>query len=66
MIRRRVLAVPAISMVTGRATALEFAGGAVTGVRVVAEGAERVEWADLVVDAIGRTTNSQAGTALRP
>ncbi|WP_433275134.1 FAD-dependent oxidoreductase [Pseudonocardia xinjiangensis] len=56
MIRRRVLALPAVTVVTGRATGLECRGGAVTGVHVEAGGEQRLERADLVVDATGRAS----------
>ncbi|GAA3093458.1 FAD-dependent monooxygenase [Pseudonocardia yunnanensis] len=56
MIRRRVLALPAVTVRTGRATGLEFVGETVTGVRVEVDGDERVERADLVVDATGRSS----------
>lgn len=56
MIRRRVLALPAVTVVTGRATGLECTGGAVSGVHVEAGGEDRVERADLVVDATGRAS----------
>jgi 2-polyprenyl-6-methoxyphenol hydroxylase-like FAD-dependent oxidoreductase len=56
MIRRRVLALPALTVLTGRATGLECAHGVVTGVRVEVDGDEQVERADLVVDATGRSS----------
>jgi 2-polyprenyl-6-methoxyphenol hydroxylase-like FAD-dependent oxidoreductase len=54
--RRRTLALPNVKSIVGRATGLDFDGGAVTGVRVESDGAETVERADFVVDAMGRSS----------
>jgi 2-polyprenyl-6-methoxyphenol hydroxylase-like FAD-dependent oxidoreductase len=55
-IRRRVLALPNVVVTTGRATALEFAHGAVSGVRFDTAEGGGVENADLTVDAMGRSS----------
>ena len=55
-IRQHVLALPNVKAIVGRATGVEFAGDAATGVRVEADGAETVERADFVVDAMGRSS----------
>ncbi|MEV7327574.1 FAD-dependent oxidoreductase [Micromonospora sp. NPDC093244] len=58
LVRRRTLAVDNITMVYGRADGLVFADGRVTGARYVPEGGAEpvVESADLVVDAMGRSS----------
>ena len=53
VLRRRALALPDVSVVRSRATALEITGQAVTGVRL--DGDDRLA-ADLVVDATGRSS----------
>jgi 2-polyprenyl-6-methoxyphenol hydroxylase-like FAD-dependent oxidoreductase len=55
-IRKHVLALPNVKAIVGRATGVEFSGDAATGVRVEADGAETVERADFVVDAMGRSS----------
>lgn len=55
-IRRRVLALPNVVTTTGRATGLEFAGGAVSGVRFETAEGGGVENADFTVDAMGRSS----------
>jgi 2-polyprenyl-6-methoxyphenol hydroxylase-like FAD-dependent oxidoreductase len=59
LLRRRVAALPGVTVVRRRATGLEFAGDAVAGVRCAdpqAPGAETTEPAGLVVDAMGRSS----------
>ncbi|MGK5738228.1 FAD-dependent oxidoreductase [Micromonospora sp. URMC 103] len=58
LVRRRTLARPNITMVYGRADGLVFADGRVAGARYVPEGGGTpvVEPADLVVDAMGRSS----------
>lgn len=58
LIRHRVLALPNVTAVAGRADGLLIEGGAVTGVRYVPAGAEQPveETADFVVDATGRSS----------
>ncbi|WBB65113.1 FAD-dependent oxidoreductase [Micromonospora sp. WMMD812] len=58
LVRRRTLAVDNIRMVYGRAESLVFADQRVTGARYVPEGGAEpiVEPADLVVDAMGRSS----------
>jgi len=58
LIRGRTLAVDNVRLITGRATGLEFTDDRVTGARYVPHnGAEAVtEGADLVVDAMGRSS----------
>ena len=58
LIRHRVLARANVRTVRGRADGLEVTGGAVTGVRWIAEGSTEVvgEPADFVVDATGRSS----------
>ncbi|MBB5895975.1 FAD-dependent oxidoreductase [Kutzneria kofuensis] len=55
-IREHTLARPNVKTIVGRATGVEFDGEAATGVRVEADGAETVERADFVVDAMGRSS----------
>ncbi|MFD2414931.1 FAD-dependent oxidoreductase [Amycolatopsis pigmentata] len=54
--RRHTLALPNVKAIIGRATGVQFDGDAVTGVRVQTDGAETVERADFVVDAMGRSS----------
>ncbi|MFC3739452.1 FAD-dependent oxidoreductase [Paractinoplanes deccanensis] len=58
LIRRRVLAIPNVRPVAGRAEGLLMDGDTVTGVRYVAEGDNTVtgQKADFVVDATGRSS----------
>ncbi len=57
IIRRRVVALPDVAVVRGRATAVDIADGRAIGVRYVGEdGAEAVLAADFVVDAMGRSS----------
>jgi 2-polyprenyl-6-methoxyphenol hydroxylase-like FAD-dependent oxidoreductase len=57
LVRRRVLALPNVVVLTSRATGIDLADGHVTGVRHVgADGVEAVEAADFVVDAMGRSS----------
>ncbi|XVV16341.1 FAD-dependent oxidoreductase [Actinoplanes sp. CA-131856] len=58
LIRRRVLAIPNVRTVAGRAEGLLMDGGTVTGVRYVADGESAVtgQKADFVVDATGRSS----------
>ncbi|SIR32292.1 FAD-dependent oxidoreductase [Micromonospora avicenniae] len=56
LIRRRVLALPNVQTMVGRAVGLVFDGAATTGVRVDVDGTPGVESADLVVDAMGRSS----------
>ncbi|MEK8106089.1 hypothetical protein NKG94_14675 [Micromonospora sp. M12] len=51
-----MLRLPNVKTVTARATGLVFDGGAVTGVRCDVGGVPGVERADLVVDAMGRSS----------
>jgi 2-polyprenyl-6-methoxyphenol hydroxylase-like FAD-dependent oxidoreductase len=56
-IRLRTLALAGVRMITGRGTGLRFDGIAVSAVRyVLPDGSERVQPADLVVDAMGRSS----------
>ncbi|WP_426511405.1 FAD-dependent oxidoreductase [Dactylosporangium sp. McL0621] len=57
-VRRRVLELPNVTMVYGRAENLVFTESAVRGVRYVPDGAEEPQEiaADLVVDAMGRSS----------
>jgi 2-polyprenyl-6-methoxyphenol hydroxylase-like FAD-dependent oxidoreductase len=58
MVRNRTVALPNVTLVSGRAESLVFDGDAVTGARYLPEGAEEpvTETADLVVDAMGRSS----------
>ncbi|WP_433532291.1 FAD-dependent oxidoreductase [Micromonospora sp. CA-263727] len=56
LIRQQVLRLPNVKTVTARATGLVFDGGVATGVRYDVGGASGVESADLVVDAMGRSS----------
>lgn len=56
LIRQQVLRLPNVKTVTARATGLVFDGAAVTGVRCDVGGVPGVESADLVVDAMGRSS----------
>lgn len=54
LVRRRTRALPNVEYVTGRATGLNYARGAVEAVRYTTSHGEAVEPADFVVDASGR------------
>ena len=56
LIRRRLLALPNVELVTGRATGLRFQGGAVHQVSAVIDGENTVLESDFVVDAMGRSS----------
>ncbi|MEU7976019.1 FAD-dependent monooxygenase [Micromonospora sp. NPDC049089] len=56
LIRQQVLRLPNVKTITARATGLVFDGTAVTGVRSEVDGVPGVERADLVVDAMGRSS----------
>ncbi|MET8255067.1 FAD-dependent monooxygenase [Micromonospora sp. NPDC005197] len=56
LIRQQVLRLPNVKTVTARATGLVFDGDAVTGVRYEVDQVPGVEGADLVVDAMGRSS----------
>lgn len=56
LIRRRVLALPNVKTITARATGLEFDDDAVTGVHYEFHGQPARQHADLVVDAMGRSS----------
>lgn len=56
LIRQQVLRLPNVKTITARATGLVFDGTAVTGVRCEVGGVPGVERADLVVDAMGRSS----------
>ncbi|RCG25962.1 FAD-dependent oxidoreductase [Sphaerisporangium album] len=58
MVRHRTMAIGKIRLVVGRAEGLIFDGDRVTGARYVPEGADEIvtESADLVVDAMGRSS----------
>jgi 2-polyprenyl-6-methoxyphenol hydroxylase-like FAD-dependent oxidoreductase len=57
LVRRRVVALPNVEVLTGRATGVDIADGRATGVRYVgADGVEAVREADFVVDAMGRSS----------
>jgi 2-polyprenyl-6-methoxyphenol hydroxylase-like FAD-dependent oxidoreductase len=56
LIRRRTLALPNVQVVTGQAAGLTYRGGAVSGVRYLTGDGDRLESADLVVDAMGRAS----------
>ncbi|RIV39716.1 FAD-dependent oxidoreductase [Micromonospora radicis] len=56
LIRQQVLRLPNVKTVTARATGLVFDGAVTTGVRYDVGGAAGVEHADLVVDAMGRSS----------
>ncbi len=56
LIREQVLRLPNVKTVTARATGLVFDGAVTTGVRYDVGGAPGVESADLVVDAMGRSS----------
>jgi 2-polyprenyl-6-methoxyphenol hydroxylase-like FAD-dependent oxidoreductase len=55
-LRRRLLALPNVKTITGRATGLEFSATAVTAVRYESDGTPGVEPASFVVDAMGRSS----------
>ena len=55
-IRERVLALPNVRVLTGRAVGLDVGAGAVTGVRYLAGDTEASVPAELVVDAMGRAS----------
>jgi 2-polyprenyl-6-methoxyphenol hydroxylase-like FAD-dependent oxidoreductase len=55
-IRRRAVALPNVKSITCRAVGLEYGDGAVTGVRYQSTGGQNVQQADLVVDAMGRSS----------
>jgi 2-polyprenyl-6-methoxyphenol hydroxylase-like FAD-dependent oxidoreductase len=70
-IRERVLALPNVRVLTGRAAGLDARAGAVTGVRYVAGDTEVSVPAELVVDAMGRASKvgdwlEEAGWARPP
>ncbi|GAB3845098.1 FAD-dependent monooxygenase [Micromonospora andamanensis] len=56
LIRQQVLRLPNVKTVTARATGLVFDGPVTTGVRCEVGGSPGVEHADLVVDAMGRSS----------
>jgi 2-polyprenyl-6-methoxyphenol hydroxylase-like FAD-dependent oxidoreductase len=56
LIRRRTLELPNVKTITGRALGLVIDGGVTSGVRYEAGGDHGVESADLVVDAMGRSS----------
>ncbi|SDL73881.1 FAD-dependent oxidoreductase [Nonomuraea jiangxiensis] len=56
LVRRRVLQLPNVKVVQARGTGLVIDGDAVTGVRTDSDGMDGVESADLVVDAMGRSS----------
>jgi 2-polyprenyl-6-methoxyphenol hydroxylase-like FAD-dependent oxidoreductase len=58
LVRRKTLAMPNVSLVTGRAEGLVFEGDAVRGARYLPDGADEITTApaDLVVDAMGRSS----------
>ncbi|SIM60892.1 FAD-dependent oxidoreductase [Micromonospora cremea] len=56
LIREQVLRLPNVKTVTARATGLVFDGAVTTGVRYDVGGVPGVESADLVVDAMGRSS----------
>ncbi|PZG16546.1 FAD-dependent oxidoreductase [Micromonospora craterilacus] len=56
LIRQQVLRLPNVKTITARATGLVFDGAVTTGVRYDVGGAPGVESADLVVDAMGRSS----------
>ncbi|MFI7550951.1 FAD-dependent oxidoreductase [Micromonospora sediminimaris] len=56
LIRQQVLRLPNVKTVTARATGLVFDGPAASGVRCDVGGSPGVEHADLVVDAMGRSS----------
>jgi 2-polyprenyl-6-methoxyphenol hydroxylase-like FAD-dependent oxidoreductase len=58
MVRNRTVALPNVTLVSGRAEGVVFDGDAVTGARYLPEGADDAvtESADLVVDAMGRSS----------
>ena len=55
-IRSRVLALPNVSSLPAQVTGLEYRDGAVSGVRYMADGLEKVTRAEFVVDAMGRAS----------
>lgn len=55
-VRRHTLALPNVKTLTATAAGLEFDGDAASGVRYEANGAQGVERADFVVDAMGRAS----------
>lgn len=56
LIRRRTLALPNVTAITGQAAGLQFSEGAVTGARYTTAGDDELESADFVVDAMGRSS----------
>ncbi|MFV2103397.1 FAD-dependent oxidoreductase [Micromonospora sp. LOL_024] len=56
LIRQQVLRLPNVKTITGRATGLVFDGAVTSGVRHDVGGAVGIEHADLVVDAMGRSS----------
>ncbi|MBX7268117.1 FAD-dependent oxidoreductase [Micromonospora sp. Llam7] len=56
LIREQVLRLPNVKTITARATGLVFDGAVTTGVRCDVGGAAGIESADLVVDAMGRSS----------
>ncbi|PWR12458.1 FAD-dependent oxidoreductase [Micromonospora acroterricola] len=56
LIRQQVLRLPNVKTVTARATGLVFDGDVTTGVHCEVDGVPGVEAADLVVDAMGRSS----------
>lgn len=57
-IRAMVLALPNVSILSARATDLDFRDGAVHAVRYTTQGGEHVIGADFVVDALGRSSRT--------
>jgi 2-polyprenyl-6-methoxyphenol hydroxylase-like FAD-dependent oxidoreductase len=55
-IRAKVTALPNVSILRAQATGLRYHDGAVSGVRYVQDKVERVQEADFVVDAMGRSS----------
>lgn len=55
-VRRHTLALPNVKTLTATAIGVEFDGDAVSGVRYESDGAQGVERADFVVDAMGRAS----------
>ncbi|GAA1214527.1 FAD-dependent monooxygenase [Pseudonocardia alaniniphila] len=55
-LRDRVLALPTVRFLTGQACGLDIDATAVTGVRYRRDGVQHVQSADLVVDAMGRSS----------
>ncbi|GLY95526.1 FAD-dependent oxidoreductase [Actinoplanes sp. NBRC 103695] len=55
-LRRRLLALPNVKTITGRATGLDFSDSSVTAVRYESDGMPGVQPASFVVDAMGRSS----------